>query len=203
MVHDRPTRYEPYPHGQRMNQRTHLSVHGLLCFALFGVLLASPRAVSAQEAGAVADPADVESLDAIMVAVYDVISGGEGVERDWDRFRSLFVPGARLIPVGRTAQNAPVQAMVWTVDEYIERAGPQLMAGGFFEDEIGRTVETYGHVVHAFSSYQSKRTPSGEVFDRGINSFQLLNDGNRWWVVTIYWQGETPDNPIPQRYIGM
>ena len=165
--------------------------------------MALPRAVSAQEAGPAANPADVESLDAIMAAVYDVISGGEGVERDWDRFRSLFAPGARLIPVGRTAQNSPVQAMVWTVDQYIERAGPSLMAGGFFEDEIGRTVETYGHVVQAFSSYQSKRTPDGEVFARGINSFQLLNDGTRWWVVTIYWQGETPDNPIPQRYIGM
>ncbi|NNF40756.1 MAG: hypothetical protein HKN64_05210, partial [Woeseiaceae bacterium] len=89
------------------------------------------------------------------------------------------------------------------VDEYIERAGSQLMAEGFFEDEIGRTVESYGAVTHAFSSYQSKRTPDGEVFARGINSFQLLNDGRRWWVVSIYWQGETPNNPIPSKYIGM
>jgi hypothetical protein len=166
---------------------------------LFGV---SRAPLTAQTHPPEADPADVESLDAIMAAVYDVISGGKGVERNWDRFRSLFASGARLIPVGQRAQGAPPEAMAWTPDEYIERAGGQLMAGGFFEDEIGRTVETYGSVVHAFSAYQSKRTPDGEVFARGINSFQLLNDGTRWWVVSIYWQGETPDNLIPEKYIG-
>lgn len=176
-----------------------------LALAVFALALAAPQSVHAQqgEMPPEADPADVESLDAIMAAVYDVISGAAGEERDWDRFRSLFAPGARLIPVGRQAQDAPFQAFVWTVDEYIERAGPSLMQGGFFEDEIGRTVETYGQVVHAFSAYQSKRTPDGEVFTRGVNSFQLLNDGSRWWVVSIYWQGETPDNPIPDKYIGM
>ena len=182
-----------------MIQRMKASFNGsLLCCALLAVAVALPSSVSAQEGTPTADPADVESLDAIMAAVYDVISGGKGVERDWDRFRSLFAPGARLIPVGRTAPNTPFQALVWTVDEYIERAGAQLMAGGFFEDEIGRTVETYGHVVHAFSSYQSKRTPDGEVFARGINSFQLLNDGTRWWVVTIYWQGGNSRQPDPR-----
>ena len=148
------------------------------------------------------DPSDVQSLDAIMGAVYDAISGPAGEARDWDRFRSLFAPGARLIPIGRQAADAPPQPLVLTVDDYIERAGSQLEANGFFEDEIGRTVETYGPLTHAFSSYQSKRTADGEVFARGINSFQLLNDGTRWWVVSIYWQGETPDLPIPERYIG-
>lgn len=164
------------------------------------MLLAHPG-VSAQETPA-ADPADVESLDAIMAAVYEVISGPAGEERDWDRFRSLFTPGARLIPVGRRSADASPEAFVWTVDEYIERAAPGLMSSGFFEDEIGRTTEHYGAVTHAFSSYQSKRTEDGDVFARGINSFQLLNDGTRWWVVSIYWQAETPNNPIPDQYIG-
>ena len=158
--------------------------------------------IGAQSTDAQADPADVESLDAIMAAVYDVISGPAGQARDWDRFRSLFTPGARLIPIGRRAPETAPEAIVWTVEEYIERAGPQLEGGGFFEDEIGRTVETYGHLTHALSAYQSKRTEEGEVFARGINSFQLLNDGSRWWVVSIFWQSETPDLPIPDRYIG-
>jgi len=136
-----------------------------------------------------------------MTAVYDVISGPAGEVRDWDRFRSLFVPGARLIPVGRTSQDGPRTALVWSVEDYIERAGAGLQQDGFFEDEIGRTTERYGAVVHAFSAYQSKRAPSEAPFARGINSFQLLNDGVRWWVVSIYWQAETPDNPIPERYI--
>lgn len=173
--------------------------------ALYGVLLAllvGAFPTQGQTAAPQPDPSDVESLDAIMAAVYDAISGPAGEARDWDRFRSLFAPGARLIPIGRRSADAAPEAFVWTVEEYIERAGDQLQQNGFFEDEIGRTVETYGALTHAFSSYQSKRTPDGEVFARGINSFQLLNDGTRWWVVSIFWQSETPDLPIPDRYIG-
>ena len=46
-----------------------------------------------------AKPDDVKSIDSIIAATYDVISGPAG-DRDWDRFRSLLIPEARLIPVG-------------------------------------------------------------------------------------------------------
>lgn len=157
----------------------------------------------AQDADArpTADPADVESIDAIMAAVYDVISGAADEERDWDRFRSLFIDGARLIP--RNANN-PNGAVVSTPDEYIERANPFFLENGFYESEIGRKTERYGDIVHVFSAYDSKRTlEDPEPFTRGINSFQLLNHNDRWWIVTIYWQGETEDNPIPEEYLGM
>lgn len=166
----------------------------LLCF-----LLVAPAA--AQDAAPpAANPADVASLDAILHALYDVISGPAGQARDWNRFRSLFAPGARLIPVARPQGGAP-RPIVWTPDEYAERAGASLQQSGFFEDEIGRTTETFGAVTHAFSAYQSKRTADGEVFARGINSIQLVNDGTRWWVVSIFWDSERPDNPIPARYL--
>ena len=125
----------------------------------------------AQHAGPEADPSDVESLDAIIAAVYDAISGPQGEERDWNRFRSLFAPGARLIPVGRQAQDAPFQAFVWTVDEYIERAGAQLMASGFCEDEIGRTVETYGQAIAL--------DPDNEEASRGLVKTQKLRRSGR------------------------
>jgi hypothetical protein len=149
-----------------------------------------------------ASPADVESLDAIMAALYDVISGPAGEARDWDRFRSLFIPGARLIPVGRAADGG-VRHLVWSPDEYIAQAGSSLETSGFYEDEIGRTTEQFGMVTHAFSAYQSKRTASDpEPFARGINSIQVLNDGQRYWIVSIFWDSERPGNPIPPRYIG-
>ncbi len=148
-----------------------------------------------------ADPADVVSVDAIITAVYDVISGPAGQGRDWDRFRSLFVPEARLIPVGRSAEG-DVRHRVMTPDEYVDGSGPLLERNGFFENEIGRVTEQFGYVTHLFSSYESRRTPEEEPFARGINSFQLLDDGERWWVVTIFWNAERPDLLIPQRYIG-
>ena len=149
-----------------------------------------------------ADPADVESVDAIMAAIYDVISGPAGEARDWDRFRSLFLPEARLVSLS-VKLGGTNSYVVLTPDDYVERAGASLEANGFFEMEIGRTQEEFGPVVHLFSSYESKRALSDtEPFARGINSFQLMHDGQRWWVLTIYWTGESPDLPIPERYIG-
>ncbi len=146
-------------------------------------------------------PVDVATIDGIMAAVYDVISGAAGVTRDWDRMRSLFLPGARLIPTGKTAEGQ-ARSRVWSLEEYITNAGPSLERGGFFERELGRVTEQYGSVVHLFSSYESKRTAADATpFARGVNSFQLWNDGQRWWVVTIFWEGETPANPIPDKYL--
>jgi hypothetical protein len=148
-----------------------------------------------------ANPADVASLDAIITALYDVISGPAGQARDWNRFRSLFVPGARLIPTIRVA-GATARTAVMTADQYAERAAPGLTRNGFFEHEIGRTSDQFGAVTQVFSAYESKRAAADpKPFARGINSIQLFNDGRRWYVVTIFWDGERPDNPIPDKYL--
>ncbi len=148
-----------------------------------------------------AAPADVESVDSILAALYDVISGPAGQARDWDRFRSLFIPEARLIPTGRSPEGAHGYN-VWSPGEYAEQAGAFLEQNGFFEREIARSEARFGPVVHAFSTYDSKRNADDpEPFARGINSIQLMHDGDRWYVVTIYWAGERPDLPIPGQYL--
>jgi hypothetical protein len=162
---------------------------------------AAPAPVVTTTATPPADPADVASVDAILRALYDVISGPAGQRRNWDRMRSLFVPGARLIPTGRRADGTR-SMQVWSVDQYISTVGPRLEEGGFFERELARRTERFGNIVHAFSTYDSKRAASDpQPFARGINSIQLWNDGTRWWVVSIFWEGERPDNPIPARYM--
>lgn len=178
----------------------------LLIAGLAATLTLAPLTLQAQQAAPApmapaARAADVASIDAILAALYDVISGPAGQARDWDRFRSLMAPGARLMPTGRTAQGEG-RMRVWTAEEYIAAAGSQLEANGFFEREIGRTMERYGNVVHVMSAYDSKRrADDAQPFARGINSIQLWNDGARWWVVSIFWEAETPANPIPARYL--
>lgn len=147
-----------------------------------------------------ANPEDVKSIDAITAAVYDVISGAAGEKRDWDRFRSLFRPEARLIPLGVRDGRAGMRA--WTPEQYIEQAGSYLERVGFFEIETNRVQEQYGHIAHHFSTYESRHKEDDvEPFARGINSFQLMYDGNRWWVVNIFWQQESEDFPIPESYL--
>lgn len=147
-----------------------------------------------------ANPADVASIDAIILAAYDVISGDAGVQRDWQRWHSLFAPGATLSAVSRTDQG--YQRRILSPENYAETVGPNLEANGFHEIEIHRVTEQYGQIAHAFSTYESRnRIDDAQPSARGINSFQLMNDGERWWIVSIYWQGEGESNPIPEQYL--
>lgn len=164
------------------------------------VLLASVLSAPPAEAqDATPDTSDVSSIDAVIAAVYDVISGPAGERRDWARFRSLFVPAARLIPTGRDAQGTEVLRAM-TVEDYVRGSGPFLEERGFFERELNRVVERYGNIAHVFSTYESRWMPDAEPFDHGINSFQLWHDGERWWVVTILWDAESSGTPIPEEY---
>jgi len=148
-----------------------------------------------------ANPTDVASTDSILAALYDVISGPAGSPRDWNRMRSLFVPGARLIPT-RVKPEGGTEARVLDVEEYIKAADAFFAKEGFYEREIARRTETFGHISHVFSTYESRHAKDDRApFARGINSIQLLNDGSRWWVVTIYWDAERPDQPIPAQYL--
>jgi hypothetical protein len=148
-----------------------------------------------------ANPKDVESVDAVIAAVYNVISGPAGEKRNWDRMRTLFLPEARMIATAKRADGSFAKRTM-SIEDYIASSGPFLEKEGFFEREIGRKTEQYGNIVHVFSTYDSKRKLEDEKpFMRGINSIQLWNDGKRWWVVTIFWQSETKDNLIPEKYI--
>lgn len=147
-----------------------------------------------------ANSADVATMDSIVAAVYDVISGPAG-KRDWDRFRSLFIPGARLIPTG-PRPTGEVGSRVITVEDYAQRAGAAFEKQGFFEREVSRRLERFGNIAHIFSTYESRHAKDdAKPFQRGINSIQLMNDGKRWWVVTIFWQGEDEKNPLPAEYL--
>lgn len=171
-----------------------------VCFAL-AILVALPATAQVPDDHPAADPADVESVDAIIAAVYDVISGPAGQERDWDRFKSLFRPDAKIIPSGMR-QDGQLYIRYMGLQEYVDVANPQFLSAGFFEVEIFRVQEEYGQIVHLFSTYESRRNADDEKpFTRGINSFQLINDGNRWWVVNIFFQGESPSAPIPAKYL--
>jgi hypothetical protein len=144
-------------------------------------------------------PADVKSRDAIVSALYDSISGPAG-ERDWERFRSLFIPEAQLI-ASYKKKDGPLTYKAMTVQGYVDGAGKYFKEHGFYEREVSRKLESFGSVTHIFSTYESRETRDGKPFERGINSIQLFDDGSRWWVVDVYWTGETPENPIPERYL--
>jgi hypothetical protein len=143
-------------------------------------------------------PEDVKSVDSILAALYNVISGPAG-ERDWNRFRSLFVPAATLTSSGIDREgNISIRSR--SVEDYVKGAGGYFSQHGFFESPIVNRVQAFGNIAHVFSSYESRNAAGEAHFARGINSFQLAFNGKRWWIVSILWDEERPDNPLPKDF---
>ena len=171
---------------------------------LLPLLLALTTPARAQEAPPespppVADPADVESIDAIITALSEVISGPAG-ERDWDRFHSLFTPAAILVPMV-PAQDGTTRVRVLSAQDYATTVGPYFAENAFYEVESGRTLERYGNIANAMSAYESRRAPGEEPFARGINTITLVTDGDRWYVAAIAWDQEREGNPFPPEWL--
>lgn len=145
---------------------------------------------------------DVATIDGILKALYSVISGDAGVKRDWNRFRSLYYPNAKMVPTFKNPNTGKAGGRFMTPEDYIERSGPILERDGFHEVEIARRVDQFGNIAHVFTTYQAKRKATDEKpFMRGINSVQLINDGTRWWILNIAWSQEMPDSPLPEKYM--
>ncbi|SMO96983.1 hypothetical protein [Gracilimonas mengyeensis] len=166
---------------------------------IFAALLVQPLSTQAQQKADFS--ADVENIDNLIEALYATISGEKGEPRQWDRFRNLFIPEARLIPTGEN-EDGKNTYRVMNPEEFIENTNEYFVENGFYEYELSREEHHYGRVVHLFSTYASKRSKADEEpFNKGINSIQLFNDGERWWIVTIYWAHASEANPIPEKYL--
>ena len=149
-----------------------------------------------------AQPSDVQSIDAIVSALYDVISGPRGQARDWNRMRSLFLPDAHLVPARAERDPHRADAVMLTIDGYIQRATPATAANGFFEHGIHNQVEEFGSIAHVWSTYETRHASSdARPFTRGINSIQLLKSGGRYYIVEVLWDAETTADPLPPKYL--
>ncbi|MCC2956774.1 hypothetical protein LK542_14240 [Massilia sp. IC2-477] len=162
--------------------------------------IAPPPAPAAPSMPA-ARPADVASIDAIIAALYDVISGPAGAPRDWDRMRSLFAPEGRMGAVGMRPDGSYVLRAM-SPEDYIARNTKAFATMGFFETEKARTQEVFGQIAHVFSTYEARHAKDdAKPFMRGINSIQLIHDGKRWYVLSLIWRAEDAKLQLPERYL--
>lgn len=142
---------------------------------------------------------DVQSVDAIIRALYDVISGGPGEARNWERFRFLFASDARLIPTVKN-QEGQLALRPLTPEQYVELFSSRIPVG-FYERELHRVTEQFGTVTHLFSTYETREKADGPATNRGINSIQLFYDGTRYYIVTIFWCAESMGYTLPEKYL--
>jgi len=167
-------------------------------------MLRFPFAMMCLASGLVAQvqprPEDVATLDAIMKAYYDVVSGPAGSLPDPARDQTLHHPDARITMLDRKADGTTSAAMI-TLPEYYQRTGTGPRKEAFFEREIHRVTQRIGSLVHVWSTYESARTPGGKSFSRGINSIQLYWDGKRWWILGWTFDDERNGNKVPAEYL--
>ena len=160
-----------------------------------------PPAQHAPAQPASAKEADAASIDSIVAALYEAISGPAGAPRNWNRMRALFTPDAKLMVIlPRPEGGFGLRTM--TVEDYISRNMSAFITSGFYEREIARTTESFGQLAHVFSTYELLRSPNdAKPFMRGINSIQLAFDGKRWWIANLVWRAEDSGLALPERYL--
>ncbi len=145
-----------------------------------------------------ADPKDVSTIDGIVRAFYETISGSKGTPRQWSRDKTLYMPDVRF--VGMSEQDGKIRASVMDHQRYVDATNGAFVANGFHEREINRVVRRFGNIAHVFSTYEfndDDMTDKG----RGINSIELYWDGTRWWISSASWDDERPNNPIPKEFL--
>ncbi|PAU92797.1 hypothetical protein CK503_15005 [Aliifodinibius salipaludis] len=162
----------------------------------YGSILSFLLTLSSVTYGQQANEEDVGSIDGIITALYDVISGPAG-QRDWDRFSSLYKEGANMGTISK-AEDGSLRYVSLTPDQYIDRNDEYFKENGFWEEEIGREVFQFGEMATVQTAYKIRSAEDGEVTRRGVNSVQLVYDQNRWWIINIIWNNEREDNSIPE-----
>jgi hypothetical protein len=145
-------------------------------------------------------PEDVSSIEGIVKASYETISGGVGVARQWGRDRTLFAPSVRYISLSKN-KAGEAQARTSDYQEYLDESDDFLVKQGFTEVELGHEIKRFGNVATVLSSYEGKAQSTGKVLTRGVNIFSLYFDGKRWWIQTMLWDEEGPENPIPANLV--
>ena len=143
---------------------------------------------------------DIGTIDGMIKAFYEVITGPPGRSREWSRDRTLYMPDVRFVATSVDEAGKPV-IQIASHQQYVDAEDAKMVREGFDEHEIHRVTQRFGNIAHVFSTYETRRTAGGPVIGRGINSIELSWDGKRWWIASAIWDDERRDNPIPKEYL--
>lgn len=138
------------------------------------------------------------SPETLVRALYEVVTGAAGAKKDWARMANLFAPGA--IVTTTTHRGGAFLADPQTPAQFAALNERLLGQRNFYEREVTQRIESFGHIAHAWSTYETRDQPDGPVRVRGVNAFQLLNDGQRWCILSLTWDAETAAHPLPAAF---
>lgn len=169
-------------------------VSPFLCLILFSFTVYSQNIEEKYEA-------KVSSIDSIVTSIYEVVSGKKGEERDWELHRTIFHPEANIIS-NYVDEQGEYQILFNDVEGYIDTYSDYFKANDLYEVDVKRKVEVFGNMAHVLSTFESYNTPDETTpYKQGVASIQLYNDGERWWVLSMYYKNETEKDKVPTEYL--
>ena len=145
-------------------------------------------------------PSDVSSIDSLVRALYDVVSGPAGI-RNWDRMRSLFDPKAIVGGVTK-GSDGQLGHVSWAVEHFIQMETPYFEKTPFYQREVNRIEHRYDCIADVFSTCEIRHKPSDEnPFERGITSIQLYRSDGRWWILSTDFESDDIGVAVPKNYL--
>lgn len=169
--------------------------------AVFAVSTGGAASAQSRARRPVPAPADAASVESAIAAYYAAMSHAAGAAPDFERLRGIFLYVGMIIPPKSSGENFSVRDVDALEDAYRKQPGTS-KDKGLVEREVARKVDCFGNVCHVMSTYEARWTESdARPFERGVRSMQLLRDGNRWWIASVTWDVERPDNAIPSQFL--
>jgi hypothetical protein len=151
-------------------------------------------------------PGDVDTVDHLLASLYAVVSGPAG-QRDWDRFRALFLPDARIgwiVPESVASGDKPARkgdVFVLTPDIFVQQNDSYFRKHGFYERSIVKRTEEFGNLVEVWSTKESRDVKDDAHPSRGINAFQIVHVQGRFWIASLIFDDERPGVTLPAKYL--
>jgi len=161
-----------------------------ILFVLFGNLYLSAQNLTEL------DSSIVKTIDGTINESLIIITGERGKKRNWESFRQLFTPTAQISVLNHDSIGNGI-IRTYTLEEFV-RIGMKYYEGdGFIEYELNKTVNEYNGIAHVFQGYYAKES---NIEEKGINSFQLVFDGKRWWITSLLWVSDRNGVKLPAKY---
>jgi hypothetical protein len=132
---------------------------------------------------------DVSSIDGIIRAYYQVVSGPAGQPREWGRDATLYIPGVRFVVFSKD-KNGKTTAQSMTHQEFVDASDRAMVTKGFYEG-----------AAHVLSTAESSASPSGPAQARSIDSLELYRDGMRWWIASANVWELGSDESLPAEFL--
>jgi hypothetical protein len=147
------------------------------------------------KAAPVARSSDVSSPEALLSALHDSVSGPAGPV-DWNRFRSLFLPSARL-GSSTTDSKGVARITLASPEELIKSGASERERVPWYEVILVKRIQRFDNIAVAYYSHDNRSSPDGGVVQQSVNVCEMLYDGTRWWILSDIWNVVPKSTKLP------